>query len=363
MLAGRAHERLELGQRLECIRRGQPGGGVVLYGPRGNGKTTLLSELEAMARKKRKTTVRKLRPVLSEGNGPCTRWEFADEEVSPEETKTVRGYGIARFVWRGRETKSVPAEEGVQNLFAMAKAGPLLLLVDEAHELPSDFGRVLLNEAQLCVSSRFPLFAVFAGTPGLPSRFQQMSASFWERSKRLLIGRLESDAMVRDALSVPAKQSGFPMDADALELLVQESQRYPYFIQMNGAAAWAAAQAGKHRNGRISVADARAGLEAAGMERDLFYESRREELLRHGVLDEAEAVSKEMVTLGDNEPLAWQRLAGTLDSVAVGGSGNTRESAREMLVHLGLIWATRPANWEPGIPPLCAYLVKHVGRR
>lgn len=361
LVVGRTSERRELRDRLERTRDGESGGIVVLYGPRGNGKTTLLADLEGLARKERKIRVRKLIPGKERAKDPNAPWKWSEGRADQTETKVVRGHGIARFLWRGKETKSVSVEENVEDLSTLATAGPLLLLVDEAHELPPGFGNVLLNSTQNCVASRLPLFAVFAGTPALPSRFQLMSASFWERCRRMEIGRLESDDAVREALSVPAERAGRPIEDDALELLVRESQRYPYFTQMHGATAW---DAGRKREGtRITVEDARAGLKEAGTQRRLFHESRRRELFHHDVLDEAEAISEEVVALGESPMISRRRLMELFDGMVEQGISRDPGSAQETLAHLGLIWMVDAEHWEPGIPSLCAYLVEHLGLR
>lgn len=95
----------------------------------------------------------------------------------------------------------------------------------------------MLEAIQECISRRLPLLALLAGTPGLPDHLRQMGATHWERASQWPVGRLESDEEVRAALSTPASQSGLPIDEDAPELLVRESQRHPFFVQLVGSAA------------------------------------------------------------------------------------------------------------------------------
>lgn len=362
LVAGRRKERRALKDRLMRVRAGGSGEIVVVYGPRGNGKTTLLAELEGLA-KQEGIRVCELEPSPLESKDPDAPWRIAGKSKGPKETTTKGGLGISGWASGSHEVKTHVLADSVEDLHSMAEAGPLLLLVDEAHELPVGFGKALLHMTQGCVKSRLPLLAVFAGTPGLPSRFRSMHASFWERAKRFKIGRLGSDDEVRDALSIPARQSGFPIDGDALELLVRHSQRYPFFIQMLGAAAWDAARERNGTQGRITLEDVQTGMEEAREAREDFYEERREELLRYRVLDEAEAVSKEMATLEDNAKLSWWRLAELLDSSNAQGHGGDPEAVRDRLVSLGLIWRVGTKEWEPGIPSLCAYLVENHGRR
>lgn len=362
VLAGRNKELGALKQRLKRIRARGLGDIVVMYGPRGNGKTSLLSELETLAVREG-VEVREFEPNPLESGNRGAPWQLAEGETTPIETTTTGVAGVANVLSGSRKVTKVSVAESAGSIREMARTGPLLLLVDEAHELPADFGKALLHSTQGCVKARLPLLAVFAGTPGLQARFRAMHASFWERAFPLEIGRLVSDDEVREALTVPAKRAGRPIDDDALELLVRESQRYPFFIQLAGATAWEAASERSEDCDRITVADVQAGLDDANKRRIRFYNLRRAELLDEDVLDAAEAVSQEMVSLNEGEALPLERLTSALDSVVASGADIGRAEMQRRLVNLGLIWETGDLSWEPGIPSLCAHLVKHRGRR
>ena len=51
------------------------------------------------------------------------------------------------------------------------------------------------------------------------------------------VGRL-TDAAARAALSKPLTRHDVEIDADALDAVIEDSQRYPYFIQLWGDALW-----------------------------------------------------------------------------------------------------------------------------
>lgn len=333
-----------------------------MYGPRGNGKTVLLAELRGLAVKEG-VRVLTLAPLEPEDRNPKNPWQIMELFAPPVETTTTFQSGVPGMASESESTKSVSMPPSIGNLLSLAKNGPVLLAVDEAHMLPVGFGRSVLHTAQTCISYGYPVMCVFAGTPGLRENFRAMHASFWERSKRIRIGRLDTDAAVCEALAVPATNSGLSFDDDALDLLMGEAQRYPFFIQMLGSASWATAYV---RGGdRITVEDVRAGIDATHTERVDFYEDRRNELIQQGVIDDAEAVSEEMAELKDGEALPWQRMMKLL-------AGNEtkpdfaimrQQEVQGKLVNLGMIWSTPDADWEPGIPSFCSYLVKHRGRR
>lgn len=98
-------------------------------------------------------------------------------------------------------------------------------------------------------------------------------------------------------------------------------------------------------------------------QRDKFHESRHDELPRHGALTEAEAISEEIAALGGDAVISRRRLTELCDGMIWQGRSGNPESAHEKPIHPDLIWMADTAGWEPRIPSLCAYLVKHQGER
>lgn len=219
--------------------------------------------------------------------------------------------------------------------------------------MPPDVGKILLNVSQRCFSAKLPLLLVLAGTPSIFDALEATKASFRERFLQLPIGRLEDRTAARDALAIPAERAGRPFDEDALDLLVEESHLYPYFVQALGAASWKVAMAEDH--GRISRQDAALGAERSRNARKRFYARRTEEFTKRKILAEARAVSMAMRECGKNPRLPY----GTLDKVlkkATSTTGNSHMEVRRNLLNLGLVWLTPDSYWEPGIPSLCDYL-------
>lgn len=347
-----------LDEKLADVLEDEVGDVVVLYGPRGNGKTTLLLELEHKAKEK-KAAIRKRTPSQLMGSIEEIASTLIDESGTKFETSASieASLGFAK----GKLTVS-PTQTArlVSALRTLAKSAPVVLLIDEAHKLHAEIGAVLLNAVQTCHGEGLRLFVVLAGTPGLEENMRKMGASFWERYERLRVGRLESSDDVRAALSIPASKSGLPFDEEALDLLVDESQGYPYFIQMLGKNAWGAADKAGH--GRITLADARAGLGKSEPTRNAFYLSRRNEAEADSVLAEAEAVSKEIMRKGLDSELTEGELEVALEGV-LGADVSAVRSAVAKLSNLGLIWQTPQATWVPGIPSLCRYLTSKSRRR
>lgn len=324
----------------------------MLYGPRGNGKTTLLFELLGWAREGGAQI--RLRPANQLTGDPkdIAQSLYDDGVPQPEVTATAQAnVGVAK----GSITFKPPRHDSIESaLVELATSRPTVLLIDEAHTLSPEMGVTILNAAQVCVGQRIPLLTVLSGTPGIRQSLRKMGASFWERCTKLKVGRLESDAEVREALSVPATQSGLPFEDSALDLLVSEAQRYPFFIQLLGDASWEVACERGHD--RISLADAQEGVRAVNLHREELYGDRADEITDAGLYDEALAVSR-AITDRVNPVLSGHELDEIMNAAVPAGRTAVLH-ARDGLVGLGLIWETSPGVWEPGIPSLCKFIVE-----
>ncbi len=219
------HERAAafLAWRLRQTLDGNSGDIVVLHGPRGNGKTVLLSELRRQAG----ADVRQhsLTTGMMAGDQDVIARELAPKGFTMRDVKGV-GIGFGGAKAEVGFQKSVGMTPW-QALRATLGEEPVLLAIDEAHEMPVKFGQDLLQATQDCVAIGLRLLVVLAGTPGLRAHLGKMHASFWERCQKLRIGRLETVDAVKAALTEPAARRGMSFNGDALALLVGESQRYP----------------------------------------------------------------------------------------------------------------------------------------
>ena len=207
---------------------------VVLTGPRGTGKTVLLNWFERTCRDY-VTDVDVLK--LTPDDIPTREALFEVLAPTPGLAKLLpRKLGVAAV----GSVEWAPPAGGMRNLrqelTARCRRKPLATLVDEAHTLDLEVGRALLNASQQ-VRADAPFLLVLAGTPGLAAHLGAMNASFWSRlgEGRLGIGLL-SDAAARAALVEPLAAHDEGIDADALATVVDDSQCYPYFIQLWGEA-------------------------------------------------------------------------------------------------------------------------------
>lgn len=346
-LAGREKEQEILGRHLESLAaREAPGTALVLYGPRGNGKTVLLEWLRQRARRGAAVGTRRLQPTDISDDARLT--ELLLPQPSWWRRLASGGFGFGGFTGKLAPGHRPPPRNV---LAAHARRAPLVLLVDEAHTLDLAVGRSLLNACQQ-VSTELPLLLVLAGTPDLEGRLNAMGASFWSRALRMRIGRLAPDA-AREALRRPFADHGVAPDSGALDRMARESQGYPYFVQLLGSLVWWGIAAST-RPSHVTIEAVEAALPEFDRERRDFYRLRVEELMERDLLPVARAVAE---AFRNHSRLSDSRLA----SAVAGGLGGSRPSAVRALSDLGLIWRyDGRLDWEPGIPSLMDYLRKHA---
>ena len=351
-LAGRDAEQHELMRLLAYVQagRGAPRD-AVLSGPRGNGKTVLLRWLEREIEAAGKVDV-----VWRTPSDLPSLDALATALVPPARFRTLLpdtlsvSIGIGRLGWG-----KLGGNPGTlaELLTLRCAHRPLVILLDEAHTLDEGVGRALLNAGQ-SVAAAAPFLLVLAGTPGLTLHLDRMSATFWNRAKHIGVGLLDEDAVASALVRPFAEQDpAIAFEEAALRRVLNESQCYPYFIQLWGAALWDAAM----QQERPSIDEAVVALasRAFDLERSTYYEHRRDELERQDLLQVAASVADafaERATLSQDTLNAVIAGALTLDS--------TPEIVqyRDRLAMVGYVWKPPGAGdrWQPGIPSLMRYI-------
>ncbi len=358
-LTGREREEAVLTRCLGDLLGGRaPPHNVALTGPRGTGKTVLLNWFKRACREREpEVDVVNLTPA-----DIPTRDALIEVLTPPPGIAKLlpRKFGVAAV----GSVEWAPPSGGVGNLraelTARCRKRPLAVLLDEAHTLDPEVGRTLLNASQQ-VRDEAPFLLVLAGTPGLPAHLGAMNASFWSRlgEGRLGIGLL-SAAATRAALVEPLAAHGVRIDADALDAAVEDSQRYPYFVQLWGEALW------KRRlvtgATRLTAAHAAAAQpDVAALVTD-YYEDRYLELDQSGWLAVAERVADRFQSM---PTLTYEQLKVVVASgLGAHADPGQVQTALTALQRLGFAWRPpgqlAPVRYEPGIPSLMAYVLDHA---
>ena len=361
-LAGREAEKRALKGVLGYVQagRGAPRD-VVMCGPRGNGKTVLLrwfqqevasldSRIDVLWR-----TPTDLPSVDALANSLVPPGRF--RSMLPDSLSL--SVGIGRLGWELGENVGTLAE-----LLALrCRERTLVLLLDEAHTLDPTVGQALLNASQ-SVSAEAPFLLVLAGTPGLEPQLNAMSATFWDRAEQLGIGLLDRGEAAA-ALTRPfeSETPSVTFENSALASVLDDSQGYPYFLQLFGAALWdAVAASGKTMIRDTLVAEAAKTFDQG---RSTYYHHRRNELERAGLLEVACAISQ---AFSGRCRLPQAEVDEVISAANASDSRQPDEPPtvatnpvlrlRDNLAAVGYIWNPpgEKDRWRPSIPSLMAHL-------
>ena len=357
-LTGREREQAVLKQCLADLLGGaSPPHDVALMGPRGNGKTVLLNWFKRACRGRAKA----VDVVALTPSDIPTREALIDVLAPPSGMAKLlpRKVGVAAV----GSVEWAPPSGAVRNLgtklTARCRRKPLAVLLDEAHTLDIEVGRTLLNTSQQ-IRDEAPFLLVLAGTPGLAAHLGAMTASFWSRldEGRLGIGLL-SDAAARAALTEPLAAHGVGIDTDALHTVVEDSQRYPYFIQVWGRALWQRRLTADVT--RLTAAHADAARPHVAARVTDYYQDRYRELEARGLLPAAVATAP-LFQAGADATASDHAIDAAL--ATTGADATARLAAREELNRLGYLWSPPgqlpPVVWVAGIPSLMTHVRHHA---
>ena len=354
LLAGRDTELSVADRALARLTEGRsPSEDLLFYGPRGNGKTTLLLEIDRRARK-RGLRVEALSPPALDGVEKLVR-------DLQERTGRLRGQVTSvRFIGVGATGVPAAPTENVPHLLASWIAAeptrPLVIVLDEVQTLSPEVGRPFFDAVQQAKSRPAPFLVLSAGTPDAPRRLLRCG-TYNERGFEFLpVGRLARQD-TNAALSEPARMAGRPLAEDALALLAEESQDYPYFVQLLGSAAWQAAAGSDPSDSRIDLSAAQQGVTEFSSRSAQFYARRYREAESRQVA----AVLRPLAALFSEhgEKLTDSQLEPVLrrfeDEASVPFDFI---QLREELSDLGVIWSADDEDWEMGIPSFADYLLR-----
>ena len=161
----------------------------------------------------------------------------------------------------------------------------------------------------------------------------------------------------RKPLAVLLDEAHVRIDADALNAIVRDSQRYPYFIQLWGEALWQQRLATGAT--RLTAAHADAARPDVAVRITDYYQDRYYELDQSGWLAAAEQVAARLQCM---PTLTYAELKSAIaDGLAPNADHEPVQAALATLQRLGFVWCPPgqqpPVRYEAGIPSLMTHVL------
>jgi hypothetical protein len=348
-LVGRDAVLRNWGVALERAERGKTDQPLVLYGLRGVGKTVLLTQLRHDAEKRAWWVVQVeagadvgLRDLIGEGlYEPLS--ELASDGLGQRALRALKTalsfkasydadgtwtFGVDLSGAHGGGADSGVLRTDLKKIVKDVAAGAgeagvgLAILIDEAQDLSSEELTTLSMVAQAAAQDDWPVLFALAGLPSLPQTLSE-AKSYTERFQYSHIERLTPED-ARAAFAKPAEEEEASWADDALDYIVAESGRYPYFIQQFGQSSWDAAE-----GPIIEITDAKVGVARGQNHLDSgFFRAR---------WDRATASEKRYLRAmcpGGDVGMGTSEVAGRL-----GKNLSSLGPTRAGLIHKGLVYA------------------------
>ena len=350
-LAGREKEQAIIKEDLARLNNGRsPAADILMYGPRGMGKTALLSWIEDETQKGGS----EYHAIRAEYvTSPAKLWERllpSDFWENLKPNKANIKLPIVSATWRSESLSSKLLESA---LIKECNKEPLVFLVDEAHTMNPDLCRGLLNLSQ-AVRREAPFLLLLAGTPGLRAFLNSVNATFSERSTMIGIGRLGEEATA-DAIAKPLQEDGITIDPDALQRVVQDSQQYPYFIQRWGKVLWDEAK--KTNSNRLTAEQVEIVAPAIDSFRQDLYAERRTKLRQERLLPAAYAIAE---AFQDTKGFIEDDLILLIKDLLPADKADDHFASNTLQALVGMDFVWRPPGtllYEPGIPSLMTHIL------
>jgi len=235
--------------------------GVVVHGPRGTGKTALLSALQH-----RLDNTKLMQTISLDGNHELASVErfiggLADYmEKRQQETRTSHSEasgGASAGVLKGgarhgRQTSLTstppPQDQSIQSAIRSVQRRsdhkPLLILVDEAHGAdPAVLGEFMNAVQTMAARQRQPVGFVLAGTPDTLDVLRDSACKatwFRDRGQEKRFAPMPNDLSVEDcqqAIVETLDAAGVTVEGDGLADMLARCKGSPYFLQVLGESA------------------------------------------------------------------------------------------------------------------------------
>lgn len=226
---------------------------VTLHGPRGTGKTALLSVMRpALESPSSALGVLAIQGESLQSPESAVSAVISEIEVAPRKTTIKHGSIKAMGMEAGRSVSTVqpdapPAYGLLTNAlkhYAATTGQRPLFIIDEAHSAEAPFLSGVLNAVQSLNASTTPCAAILAGTPDLIAKLDRAGATWYmdrNQNDRLVPVGSVTDADCVLAIQPPLDAMDVRYDLSSLRAAAQWCKGNAYFTQTLGEAALACA--------------------------------------------------------------------------------------------------------------------------
>lgn len=376
-LAGRAEDISNFETLLARAAAGRATQSVVLTGLRGVGKTVLLNDLADRARRRdwivaqvearvdantkgasfRAMVARSLNQSLRQVTGRVgvrDKLRSALATFKSFSIKTDPSGGLALGIEvdpQGGRADTGSLELDLSELaFDLAESAAelgtgVVMLIDEMQELDGDELAAICTAVHQTGQRSAPFYVVGAGLPSLPGVLAE-ARSYAERLFTYRpIGPLDPEA-ARIAVTRPAETQQTHWAPAAVDIVVEASMGYPYFLQEFAKAAWDYAP-----GPAIEADDARLGIQAGRDKLDAGFFASRWNRATPAERDYLRAMAED----GDG-PSSSGEIARRLGKVSVQQVGPTRAN----LIHKGLVYAPEHGLVAYTVPGMATFISRQV---
>lgn len=250
--------------RIAALRtkNGRPGKSVIPIGLRGVGKTVLLNKFSEIASQEglkvafieapetgdfRSLLAIRMRKILFNFDRETQAKRAVHRALQILKSFTLQlpdGISISLGVdaLAGQADSGLLAEDVTDLLVAVGEAAKednsgVLLAIDEVQYLGKEELASLITAIHRTIQLNLPVLLVGAGLPQIPGLVGE-AKSYSERLFEFpQIGSLDT-TQACDVLTTPARELGVEYSTEALEILVEKTRGYPYFLQEWGYHLW-----------------------------------------------------------------------------------------------------------------------------
>lgn len=243
-LAGREDEKHKLENLLGRTVAGEVvSSNVHIFAPRGMGKTSLLEQVRGELRSLRDGNEGKAAVAMTAVNSMRTvdearRTLVDDIGVSMREAfmpeKVVADLKIVSAEWSRTERSWSSV---CDSLAERCRARPAVFMVDEAHRLSAEVLAAVMDDIEMIRQKGGPIVGVFAGKPALVDRIGRAGVSYEERSEYISLDLLDKISSAA-AIAHPLSGSAMKIRGEAINMVLEDAQGYPTYLQYWGNALW-----------------------------------------------------------------------------------------------------------------------------